>query len=157
MRWWLATLGGIGHLPAGGTFASLATAGLLAAAWFVTAPSPAGWAGLLLGVVAASSAGTVLLGPWAEARFGRKDARPFVLDEAAGVALSLLWLPMDTSAGVLGAVAAGFVLFRVFDIWKPPPARWLERLPAGWGVLLDDLLAGVYANIVGQALLRWIL
>ena len=51
-------------------------------------------------------------------------------------------------------VIIGFLLFRVFDIWKPPPANWAERLPAGLGVMADDLVAGLYANLLGQVLWR---
>jgi len=50
---------------------------------------------------------------------------------------------------------AGFLAFRIFDITKPPPARQLERLPAGWGILLDDLAAAVYANLLCQIIFRW--
>jgi phosphatidylglycerophosphatase A len=52
-------------------------------------------------------------------------------------------------------LAVQFFLFRLFDVVKPPPARQLERLPAGWGILLDDLAAGIYANIVGQVVFRY--
>jgi len=71
--------------------------------------------------------------------------------------VALLFLPLAIATGFwrfLALVAIQFFLFRVFDVVKPPPARQLEALPAGWGVLLDDLAAGVYANIVGQILWR---
>ncbi len=53
-----------------------------------------------------------------------------------------------------GVLVGQFLLFRVFDVVKPPPARQAEALPAGWGILTDDLIAGVYANLVGQVIWR---
>lgn len=100
---------------------------------------------------------SVRWGAWAVAHFRSKDPRPFVLDEFAGQWIALLSLPVAPWAdgpATLVALFGQFVLFRVFDILKPPPARRLERLPAGWGVLCDDLAAGVYANLAGQALWR---
>ena len=73
-----------------------------------------------------------------------------VADETAGVAPATI-LAMLMTEGLLSGLAAlagAFLLFRVFDILKPWPARQLEALPAGWGVLIDDLVAGVYAAIV---------
>ncbi len=100
---------------------------------------------------------SVRWGPWAIAHYGRKDPKPFVLDEFAGQWVALLFLPIGLHAGLWPlalAVGSQFLLFRFFDIWKPPPARQLEQLPDGWGVLCDDLFAGVYANLAGQALWR---
>jgi phosphatidylglycerophosphatase A len=85
------------------------------------------------------------LGPWAERRYGRKDPPPVVLDEVAGFLVTAL----GTNGPSVRAAAASFVLFRALDVLKPPPARWLERLPRGWGVLLDDVAAGA----MGGALL----
>jgi phosphatidylglycerophosphatase A len=73
---------------------------------------------------------------------GRKDPGAIVIDEVAGMALSVLLLPR--TAGVL---LAAFVLFRVFDVVKPYPANALQRLRGGAGVMLDDLVAGVYALV----------
>jgi phosphatidylglycerophosphatase A len=72
----------------------------------------------------------------------RKDPGAIVIDEVAGMALSVLLLPR--TAGVL---LAAFVLFRVFDVVKPYPANALQRLRGGAGVMLDDLVAGVYALV----------
>ncbi len=99
---------------------------------------------------------SVLWGPWAIHRFGRKDPKQFVLDEFAGQWVALLALPMGMGVDAWSAfcVLAGQLFwFRLFDVIKPPPARQMERLPAGWGILVDDLFAGAYANIVGQ--LAW--
>lgn len=83
--------------------------------------------------------------------FGRKDAPQIVADEVAGQSLALLMLPWHTSADPtslrwnLLLVAMAFAAFRFFDITKPPPIKQVEALPSGWGVLFDDLIAGVYA------------
>jgi len=64
-------------------------------------------------------------------------------------------LPLGSGwIGWLTTAAAGFLAFRAFDIVKPPPARQMEALPRGWGVLLDDLAAGIYANLACQLVLR---
>jgi phosphatidylglycerophosphatase A len=79
----------------------------------------------------------------AEVLLATRDSRSIVIDEMAGFVVSLIWLPLS-----LLTVSLGFVLFRLFDIVKPPPIGSLEkRLPSGWGVVMDDILAGVYANI----------
>jgi phosphatidylglycerophosphatase A len=87
----------------------------------------------------------------AEKLFGRKDAQCIVIDEIAGLQWSLL---MITPTALHAAL--GFVLFRLFDIAKPFPARlFQERLPGGCGVVADDLVAGVYANVTLQLLTRF--
>jgi phosphatidylglycerophosphatase A len=78
----------------------------------------------------------------AEEHAGRKDPGWFVLDEVAGYLVAVLGHPL-TWPYLLGA----FVAFRVFDIWKPPPIRRLEREGGGIGVVADDLMAGIYANV----------
>lgn len=129
-------MGGVGYAPvAPGTAASALTAGLL---WLLPPSRPA----LVVFVVVVTAAGT-----WAadvaERALGRKDPGAIVIDEVAGMALSVLLLPR--TAGVL---LAAFVLFRVFDVVKPYPANALQRLRGGAGVMLDDLVAGVYALVV---------
>ncbi|MFO0838091.1 MAG: phosphatidylglycerophosphatase A [Phycisphaerae bacterium] len=111
---------------------------------------------LLLGIVAATAL-SVLLGDWAIQRFGRKDPKPFVLDEFAGQWVSLLGAATLTAPGAVFTAHVGcqFVLFRIFDVLKPPPARQLERLPAGWGIVADDLVAGLFANVAGLLLYRY--
>lgn len=84
----------------------------------------------------------------AEKDFGQ-DARPIVIDEVLGMGLALLFVPKKIIYYVIA-----FVLFRLFDIVKPFPARQAERLPGGWGVMADDLVAGVYANVVMQVILK---
>ena len=139
----IATAGGSGYAPiASGTFGS--AVGLLlwwAIAWMGTAAHAIG---LVL---------VVLIGIWAadraQAIFRRHDDGRITIDEVAGMLLSLLFLP--ARAEVAGAA---FLRFRLFDIWKPAPARAAERLPGGLGVMADDLVAGLYANLAGQLLWR---
>jgi phosphatidylglycerophosphatase A len=87
--------------------------------------------------------GCTVLGIWvagkAEQLFGTKDAAPIVIDEIAGMLLTYCAIPVALLPLVLG-----FLGFRCFDIWKPLPQ--LERLPGGWGIMLDDLLAGCLAQ-----------
>ena len=98
-------------------------------------------------------------GSFTEQCFVKKDARQCTADEWAGQALALLFLPLGADWGDrLIAVGVSFFLFRLFDSIKPPPLRRVEKLPSGWGVLLDDLMAAIYANVAAQLLLRlWLL
>jgi phosphatidylglycerophosphatase A len=80
----------------------------------------------------------------AETFFGKKDDPRIVIDEVMGFLITMLWVPKTT-----GFIMIGFFLFRFFDILKPFPIRRLERrLKGGWGIVLDDVMAGVYANII---------
>jgi phosphatidylglycerophosphatase A len=153
MKRWIVTMAGVGYLPASGTWASLLTCLILwpALAWGGSLEQNA----VALGGLISFSALDIALAPWAIAHFGDRDPGKFVLDEAAGICLSVLFLPTRTGWGVGITLAAAFLAFRVFDITKPPPARQLESLPAGWGILLDDLAAAVYANLVCQLVLRF--
>ena len=81
---------------------------------------------------------------------GSKDPSHVVIDEVAGQLVTLIGCPLAWQA-----LLAGFILFRVFDIVKPPPVRRLERLPEGAGIVVDDLAAGVYGLIVLQVLLHF--
>ena len=90
-----------------------------------------------------------LLGTWtsqdAEAVLG-KDSGHIVIDEFCGYLISVLFIPKST-----GYLFAAFILFRVFDILKPPPIRKIEEaVPGGAGIMLDDVLAGIYANLCIQ-------
>jgi phosphatidylglycerophosphatase A len=82
-------------------------------------------------------------------RIGRKDPGAAVVDEVVGMWLSLLFLPFTPTTAV-----AGFVLFRILDVVKPWPARQFESLPGGWGIMADDVMAGIYANLLLRAGLR---
>lgn len=134
----IATLGGVGRLPrAPGTF------GTLAALPLVFLAQHAGFATHLLVTVV-----VILAGTWATAvacrALGEKDPGQVVVDEAAGMLLTMLPAPSGWPW-----LLAGFMLFRLFDIWKPWPVGWLDRnLPGAWGVMADDLAAGVYAGLL---------
>ena len=136
---WVATWFGIGTLPkAPGTWGSLAA---LPLAWVIqtTLDLP----GLLLATAIAFGCGL-----WATSRYlgetHEVDPQPVVVDEVAGQWLTLLAAPPT----ILG-YAAGFLLFRFFDIVKPWPIRMIERrIPGAAGVMLDDIMAGIYAVIV---------
>lgn len=82
----------------------------------------------------------------AEAHFGKKDAKPIVIDEAVGMMTALLFVPQEP---VL--ILFAFIAFRLFDIVKPFPVRQAERVRSPYGVLLDDIFAGGYANLAVQA------
>jgi phosphatidylglycerophosphatase A len=89
---------------------------------------------------------TIALGDWAETYYQRKDSQIFVTDEVAGFLLTVLLFhePLQPVLTTLWA----FPITRIIDILKIPPARRLEKLPRGWGVLADDLLGSVYAAVV---------
>jgi len=166
-RLWMTGLG-LGYAPvASGTFGSAGAIAIAMAVWLVARtvtgdvdPSllNACWVVLIL----LASVGCVAWGPWAVAYYAgrcRKSGDPgqVVLDEWAGQWLALIALPMVTPGRMLIVMAIQFFLFRLFDVTKPPPGRRLEKFPGGWGILLDDLAAGVYANVVGQLIVRWLL
>lgn len=153
--------------PAPGTWGSLppcAVVFLMAIAgigtWYIQAA--------LLAMIALSSAACIALGPWAERKYQTKDPGVVVADEVAGMSVALLLIPLapwgnGAEAGdpaqaqfwaAVLTVGAAFFLFRIFDIIKVPPANLMEQFPGGWGILLDDLLAGLYANIVLQLFLN---
>lgn len=80
----------------------------------------------------------------AEKYFGNKDDRRIVIDEIMGFLATMLWIPKMALSIVIG-----FLLFRIFDILKPFPIRKVEKkFKGGWGVVLDDIVAGIYANVV---------
>jgi len=150
-RWatMVATFFGAGRLrPGPGTWGSLATALL----WWVLAahlPAAARIPVILLLIVAVVAIG--IPAATLEARgCGKKDPSHVVIDEVAGQLVAFIACPIAWQA-LLG----GFILFRIFDIVKPPPVRSLERLPEGTGIVVDDLGAGVYALIVLQLLLHF--
>lgn len=109
--------------------------------------------GLILAGLLISSAACIALGTWGERFWGRKDPRQVVQDEIAGFFLTvLLFRPCVT----LSAIVWTFVMTRFFDIVKPPPAHQLQAVPGGWGILLDDLAASLYAA-AALHLMYWIL
>jgi phosphatidylglycerophosphatase A len=136
-----ATVLGVGYIPvAPGTFGS--AAGLLV--WRVLPATPVVQAAVIVGLFA--------LGSWsgsvAERHFARTDPGQVVIDEVMGMLITLFLNPV----GWIGALG-GFLLFRVADVIKPYPANRLERLPGGVGVMADDAMAAVYANIALRVVL----
>jgi phosphatidylglycerophosphatase A len=142
----LATVCGVGRAPfASGTLGSLVALPLLPPLAALRDAQPLVYASVLLALVAAAvwSAGV------AEAAIGGHDHSSIVIDEVAGLVTAGLFLP-----GTWRAAVVAFVLFRIFDIVKPFPARLIDGgVEGGFGVVGDDLVAGVYAGIVAWALL----
>lgn len=158
---WL-TVGGLGHLrPAPGTWGSfppVVVAGLLMAAGAGPQAQPVVYNGALLLLCLVFSIACVRLGDRAELAWG-KDPSPVVADEVAGQSLALLFLPagsLQSPGQTALTLAACFLLFRLLDIAKPWPARQIQSVPAGWGILLDDLVAGLYALAAVQVSARWL-
>jgi phosphatidylglycerophosphatase A len=142
----VATAGYCGYFPiAPGTVGS--AAGLVVYAFVRWVQSPILETGLILGLF--------VLGTWAgtmaEHYFGGVDPGPIVIDEVVGMLITLAFIPVGWSGAL-----AGFVLFRIFDVIKPYPAGRFERLHGGLGVMSDDAMAAVYAN-VSLRLLIWML
>ncbi len=102
---------------------------------------------LLLGLIPLGS----LLCHKAEGYLGKADAAPIVLDESIGYLTSVAALPYGPFT-----LWGGFFLFRFFDVTKPPPIRQIQSLGGGWGVMLDDVLAGIYANLILRVFLFWL-
>ena len=150
--WAAATFFGAGFLkPGPGTYGSVAALLLwYAAAHFfhpaslslAMATGAAALAATLIGIPAATIAAR---------ESGRKDPGFVVIDEVAGQWIALIFMRPDWRHAALA-----LLLFRLFDIWKPWPIRRLEQLPAGTGIMLDDVAAGLFAMVIGVALSPWI-
>ncbi len=109
--------------------------------------------------ISLSIAGAIPLSSWAARHLGDKDPSSVVVDEIVALPLVFI-LPSNLHPGLLGVPArlpdpmevgwwfAGFALFRLFDIVKPPPIRQSQALPGGWGIVVDDLLAAIAASVV---------
>lgn len=134
---------GLGYLPfAPGTFASIA-------GFLIFILIGAGSATFVLVTAAILVMGFASCGR-AEEIFGRKDSSRIVIDEVAGMLVALLCMPYDLKIAVLA-----FVLFRILDIIKPFPANGLQRLRGSLGVMTDDIVAGLYTNLILQLALRF--
>ena len=137
---------GVGYLPlAPGTWGSLVAVGIfLGFAQIVKGNA-------LVAVVVVSIVVVTFAGIWAasrtEALANRKDPSKVVVDEVAGQLISLFPLTLFAQWSIV-AVIISFILFRFFDIVKPYPARRLEALKGGFGIMCDDLIAGVYAAVI---------
>ncbi len=148
------TNGGLGLLPkAPGTWGSLKP--LIAVLLLGHFGSPqALTTGILIAVILVSSFVTIRLAPWYANHFGEKDPSQVVSDEAAGQSIALLgmaWLEPNnhvTPVTWIGLALFAFVLFRIFDIWKPWIIDSAQKFRGGWGVLMDDVFAGIAAGII---------
>lgn len=149
--WLVGTFFGAGLLrPGPGTYGSVAAVLLWFGAAQVFHPTAVQ---LAIGTVVAALAATLVGIPAATIvarESGREDPGHVVIDEVAGQLIALIAIPADWRHAALA-----LLLFRVFDIVKPPPVRQLERLHGGTGIMLDDVAAGVLALIVAQVALRF--
>ncbi|WP_420265515.1 phosphatidylglycerophosphatase A [Candidatus Magnetominusculus dajiuhuensis] len=138
----IATVWFVGYAPvASGTFGTLAALVFFVALW------PTDFT-LLMITAAVIVVGTVAADV-AEGYFNEKDSHRIVIDEVAGFFVSILYVPKGFIVLVLA-----FFLFRGFDIIKPPPVNYMERIKGGLGVMLDDVAAGIYVNIILQIATR---
>jgi phosphatidylglycerophosphatase A len=160
MKRMLTSCFGLGRLPfAPGTWGSLPSVIIFGLMCYFGA-SPAMITNVMAALVLAGGIICVQFAPAAIAATGKNDPREVVADEFAGQAVTFLFSPflvMGSATGrqILITAFVGFVLFRLFDISKPWPIRKLEKYPAGWGILADDLLAGAFAWIVLQICIRF--
>jgi len=144
----IATVGGVGRIkPGPGTWGS-AVAVLI---WFGISRlvAPERLTVTLIFMVVAVIAVAIPAATAVSRASGRKDPQTVVIDEVAGQWITLIAVPVAWKSLLLG-----FILFRGFDIFKPPPIRRIERLREGFGIVLDDVAAGIYALIVMQAVLH---
>ena len=155
--WTVATFFGAGLLrPGPGTWGSLAAAAI----WFLcgrlgaAGPLKLSFAGLAWTTITAAFAALIIgipAGNITAREFGRKDPGFVVIDEVVGQWIALIAAPTDWKFVILAVI-----FFRGFDVWKPWPARQLERLPGGWGIMFDDVAAGFYALLCMQLLKHWL-
>ncbi len=142
----LATGGYVGKIPiAPGTFGS--AVGLPIAWLFSMAPLP--WA---LFFICLLTGFAILAAHRAEALMAQKDPRDIVIDEIVGVVIAFTGFALNARI-----LIAGFVLFRILDIFKPYPIRWVDRrVSGGLGVVLDDVVAGIFTNLILRLAILWI-
>ena len=154
-RIWLSVFGaGFSQIVPGTCGSAVVSAVFLAAA--VSGVNREVLAGIMLVVAVHGMVVTVAYGDRFIEQYG-PDPSAIVSDEQCGQAITYLW-PVVFAGGIKEMLAftfTGFVLFRVFDIVKPPPVRQLEKIKGTWGVLLDDVMAGIYALIVLQIVWRF--
>ena len=145
---------GLGWLPlAPGTWASVPPAIIYGLLSFSSA-STITISVLMLCLVVSGSIVCIKFAPAVIAATGRNDPREIVVDELAGQSLTFLIIGTVPENRICITIIIGFLLFRLFDIFKPWPVRKFERLPEGWGILTDDLSAGIYAGILSFVCLK---
>jgi phosphatidylglycerophosphatase A len=149
-----ATVFGIGWMrPGPGTWASCA-AGLMSLLLIGTVPT-VGLTATFIGLVILVTLLSLWLLPHAVPHFGVGDPSQVVIDEVAGVWLAVALIPAATlQADPIWSVILAVLLFRVFDIAKPWPVNWFERLPGALGIMADDLVAGAIAGCLAAALMH---
>ncbi|HVW96284.1 MAG TPA: phosphatidylglycerophosphatase A [Mucilaginibacter sp.] len=137
---------GIGYLKGGGTFAAIAAC----SGWyflFTPGLSPAIWPSVIITLA------VIFAGVWSSTiveKIWGKDPSRVVIDEVAGMLVSLLFIPVK-----LKYLIAALILFRFFDIVKPVFIRKMEKLPSGWGIMMDDVLSGIYTNLLLSAVVSF--
>ena len=143
----IATVAGLGELrPGPGTWGSA----LAVLTWFLISqviPPELQRGALILLSLAVIAIGIPAATKVASA-YGNKDPQNVIIDEVAGQWITLIAVPVAWKS-----LLVGFILFRGFDIFKPPPIRRIETLPGGFGIVLDDVAAGIYASIMMHLLL----
>jgi phosphatidylglycerophosphatase A len=147
----VSTFFGAGRLkPGPGTWGSAAALALWAVYAWLVHPSPTGLtAAVAVGIVLAIAVG-VPAATIVARETGAEDPQFVVIDEVAGQWIALLFSPVDWKHGL-----TAFILFRLFDMTKPFPIRRLESLPEGWGIVFDDVAAGLYALAIASLLRIW--
>ncbi len=141
----IATFFYVGLIPvAPGTFGTLAAIPLF---WIISGQTIYIYLLITLIVIGVS----VWAATETEKIYSKRDPGLIVADEVAGYLVTMILIPPTATN-----IAIGFILFRVFDIVKPPPVRSLEKLPRGWGVVIDDVAAGVYACVCMHLILRYL-
>jgi phosphatidylglycerophosphatase A len=143
MHKWISSCFGTGYIKGGGTVAAMITC----LAWWLLQQDSVFNKWMI--VVTAT---VIIIGIWSagvvENDWG-KDSSRVVIDEVAGMCIGLLFVPVNVKWMI-----TALLLFRFFDIVKPLYIRRLEKLPGGWGVMADDILAGIYSNIVLQVIIH---
>lgn len=155
----LVSFFGLGNLPGPtGTYGSLGAVVVFLVIAALLGPARTVWIWSIAAVLAVLAAAVgIALGRWTVEFYKKKDPGVFVLDEVAGMWIALIAVPFVDTTSLLWVVLVQFLVFRVADIVKPPPARQAERMRDGWGIVTDDLVAAVYANAVGQVVFRALL
>lgn len=142
----LATVAYCGYFPiAPGTVGSAAGLVVYLLVWWAQSPA------LEIGLIVCTFAAGTWAATHAERYFGGIDPGPVVIDEVLGMLVTLAFIPVGWSGAL-----AGFFIFRVFDVVKPYPANRLEKWHGGFGIMADDAMAGIYANLTLRVLI-WLL
>jgi len=147
----IATVGFIGYSPlAPGTMGSL----VIALVFFLLPPYLPMWPqiiGLLVLFAIAVWSAQAVADAQRHVTSGKIDPQEIVIDEVMGMAVTLAFVPLNWKT-----IGLGFLLFRLFDVTKPFPVRRFEKLPGGWGIVMDDVMAGVYANVGLRVILTFL-